>query len=103
MIVRRGAGKCIDSVVLGMAAVAFDPVPLDSVRRCRGDEFLPQLGILDRLLIRGAPPIPLPVVDPPRNAVADILAVCVEFDSARSLQGFQSADRGEQFHAIVRR
>ena len=73
-----GAGERVDAVVLGMAAVALDPMPFDPVRRRGVDQLLPQLGILDRLPVRGAPAVLPPSVDPARDPVADINAVGVE-------------------------
>jgi hypothetical protein len=33
LVVRGGAGERVDSVVLGMAAVALHPLPFDTMRR----------------------------------------------------------------------
>ena len=43
-------------------------------------EPLPELDILHRLLVGGAPAVALPAVDPLRDAVAQILAVGVKVD-----------------------
>ena len=96
-----GTGKCINSVVFRVAAVTFHPAPFDSVRRRGRDKFLPQLGILDRLLVRSAPAVALPIVDPARDPVADIDAVGVKLDAARPGKCLEPFDRGDQFHAIV--
>ena len=47
----RGAGEVVDAVVLGVAAMALDPMPFDLVRLGRVEQRLPQLGILDRLAV----------------------------------------------------
>ena len=74
-----GAGEGIDPVVLGVAAVTLDPMPVDSVPRRGRDQLLPQLGVLDRLLVRGAPAVALPIVDPAGDAIADVDAVGMQF------------------------
>ena len=66
----------------GVAGVAPDPMPAHLVRLQRGVEALPQLGVLDRLLVGGTPAVLLPAVDPPGDALADILAVSGEIDDA---------------------
>src|SRR5262249_39654166 len=71
------------------------------MRLQRGIEALPQLDILDRLLVRGAPAVALPAVDPAGDALPDILAVGVEIDGARLLQRFERRDRRHQFHLVV--
>ncbi len=66
-------------------------------------ELLPKFGILDRLLIGCAPAILPPIVDPAGNSVAQIDAVGMKIDLARSLQCLEALDRGHEFHAIVGR
>src|ERR1700752_4987402 len=51
------ARQLIGALVFGMAGVALDPVPAHFVRLQRGIEALPQFGILDRLLVGGAPAV----------------------------------------------
>src|ERR1700729_1306530 len=77
-----------------MAAVALHPDPVDLVRCARGVEALPQLDILHRLLVGGAPAVLLPAVDPLGDAVAHIDAVGEEAYAARALQRLQP-------HAVV--
>ena len=101
LVVGGGAGERVDPVVFGVAAMALDPVPFDSVGGAGGDQLLPQLGILHRLLVGGAPAVALPVVDPARDPVADIDAVGVKLDAARPGKCLEPFDRGDQFHAIV--
>ena len=98
---RRVAGEPVGAFVLGMAGMALHPVPLDPVRRGGVEQFLPQLGILDRLLRRRLPAVAAPAVDPLGDAVADIDAVGGEDHLAGALQRLQRADRGEQLHAVV--
>ena len=53
--------------------VALDPVPFELVRRARRVEPLPQIDILDRLLVGGLPAVLLPAVDPLGDAVPHVL------------------------------
>lgn len=51
LIVGFGAGERVYSVILGMSAMALDPVPVDPVPGRSLDERLPQIGILHRFLV----------------------------------------------------
>src|SRR5581483_7668491 len=97
----RGAGERVGAFVLGMAGMAAHPVPGDPVRRSGAVEALPQIEILDRLLVRGAPAARLPAGQPAGDAVAHILAVGVERHPARPRQRLQPGDRRRQLHAVV--
>jgi len=57
----------------------------------RGIEPLPQIDVLDRLLVRRAPAVPLPAMDPAGDALTQILAVGVR----STVQGFFSASSAE--------
>src|SRR5690242_7631628 len=83
------AGKLVGALVLVMAGMALDPVPANLVRLQGFVEPLPQLGVLHRLLVGGAPAISLPAVNPTGDALPHILAVGVEIDLARLFQRFQ--------------
>src|SRR4029077_14882194 len=80
------ARQLIGALVLLMAGGALDPVPAHLMRLQRRVEALPQLGILDRLLVAGAPAVLLPAMNPPRDALAHILAVGGEVDHAGLFQ-----------------
>src|SRR5258707_11909195 len=84
-----------------MAAVTPHPDPVDLVRRARGVEALPQLDILHRLLVGGAPAVLLPAMDPLGDAVTHVDAVGEKAHAARSLQRLQSLDGRHQLHAVV--
>src|SRR4051812_3408077 len=86
LIVGRGAGEGIDAVIVGMAAVPLDPAPVDPVRGGGRDQLLPQLGILNRLPVRGPPAVALPIVDPTRDSVADVDAVGMQLHPAGALE-----------------
>src|ERR1700759_734189 len=81
--------------------MAPHPDPIDLVWRPRGVEALPQLDILHRLLVRGAPSVLLPAVDPLGDAVAHVDAVGEETHAARPLQRLQPLDGRHQLHAVV--
>src|SRR5690606_7129639 len=61
----------------------------------------PKVGVLDRLLVGGAPIAPLPVGQPLRHALLHILGIRVHHHVARPLERLQRLDDGQQFHAIV--
>src|SRR6185437_14218065 len=68
------ARELIGALVHGMTGVALHPVPAHLVMAERGIEPLPQIDILHRLLVGGAPAVLLPAVDPASNAAAHIFA-----------------------------
>ena len=41
LVIGGGAGEGVDTVVFGVTAMTFDPMPLDSVRLSRADQLLP--------------------------------------------------------------
>ena len=51
LVVGRGAGKRVDAIVLRMAAVALHPVPINSMRLAGRYKLLPELSVLDWLLV----------------------------------------------------
>src|SRR6266700_1270705 len=95
------ARELVGALVLVMAGMALDPVPAHLVRLQRRVEPLPEFDVLDRLLVRGAPAIALPAVNPGRDALPHILAVGIEIDLAGLLQRLQRRDRRHQLHAVV--
>src|SRR4029077_447618 len=66
-------------------------------------EPLPKIDVFDRLLVGRAPVPPFPPVDPFGDAVAQILTVAVEPNTARTLQRLEPRDRRHHLHAIVGR
>src|SRR6185437_6180699 len=68
-----------------------------------GVEALPQLDVLDRLLVGGTPAVLLPAVDPPGGALEHVLAVGVELHHAGPLQRLEARDRAHQLHLVVGR
>src|SRR5262245_5673492 len=82
--------------------MAFDPDPLDVVLPAELVEAQPEVLILHRLLVGGAPAAPLPVVDPGADAALHVLRIGVQPDAGGLAQRFQRADDRGQLHAVVR-
>ena len=93
--------SAVGPLVFGMTGMPPHPDPADLVPRRRPIEPLPQIDVLDGLVVGGAPAAPLPVVDPFGDAVAQILAVAVEPYPATPFQRFEAHDRRQHLHAIV--
>src|SRR6516165_6750059 len=91
----------IGAFVFGVAGMTAHPDPGDIVPSSGGVEPVPEIDVLDWLLVGGEPPAALPAVHPFGDAVAQILAVAVEAHPAGALQSFQSRDRRRHLHAIV--
>jgi hypothetical protein len=62
----------------------------------------PQVHVLDRLPVRGAPAALFPVADPRADAELHVLRVGVEPSPGAVLERFQGADHGDELHAVVR-
>jgi len=98
-----GAGENIATFILGMAGVAFEPVPGDVVV---GGEFVegdPQIFVLDRGLSEGAPVLTFPERNALGDAGFDVFGIGVEGDVATFAEGAESFDGAGEFHAVVRR
>src|SRR5262247_3421408 len=65
-------GELVRPLVLRMAGVALHPMPLDLMLSPQLVELAPQVLVLHRLLVGGAPAAPLPAVDPGGDAVLDV-------------------------------
>ena len=90
--------------VLDVPGMALEPPPLDPwVPLAGGVQTLPQVLILDRLLVGGAPAALTPALDPLGDALAQILAVGEQAPRHRPLQRLECRDRRHQLHAVVGR
>src|SRR5882672_5578067 len=78
--------QAIDAFIAGVARVTLYPVPGDAVTDHERIELLPEVDVLHRLLVGRAPVAALPVADPGRDAVLDVLRVGIHFDLAGSGQ-----------------
>src|SRR5262245_36503040 len=86
-------GQRVRALVLRVAGVALDPMPLDVVLRGERVELAPQVFVLHRLLVRGAPAFSLPIADPRGDALHHVDRIGVELDAAAALQRLERADR----------
>src|SRR5690242_9814503 len=102
-LVDLGPGQRVGAVVLGVAAMAFHPGPVHAMRLGGSVEALPQLDVLDRLLVGGAPAVLLPAVYPPGGALEHVFAVGVELHHAGPLESLEARDRAHQLHLVVGR
>lgn len=83
--------------------MTFYPSPLDSPCRDLFGEGLPEVHVLDRLVV-GSPPTPSdPVGNPFGDAIDDVLGVRIDDQISRSVGIFEGFDRSGQFHAVVGR
>ena len=78
-------------------------MPGDFVATLRFIEALPEFDVFHRLSVGGCPAAFLPIVNPARNAAAQILRIGMQIDVAGPAQSFQRRNGGQQFHAIIRR
>lgn len=79
-------GQLIGTFVEFVATVPLDPAPVDAVTLLRGIECLPQIDILDRLLVGSFPAVFLPAVNPGGDTVLHILRIGMQDDGARAGQ-----------------
>src|SRR5258708_496511 len=90
--------QLVDALVLGVAGMAFDPMPAHlMLAECRLKP-LPEVDVLHRLAIGRLPAVLFPAVNPAGDAAAQILAVGVEIDRRRAFQRFERRDCGKQLH-----
>ena len=85
--------------------MALDPTPFHCMTRVGHQlvEFLPKIGIFDRLLGCGSPSFGFPAMDPFCDAFSHILAVQLEGDFAGPLEGLEGFNDSGQLHAVVGR
>src|SRR5215472_10490265 len=96
------AGQGVGAVVQVVAAVAGDLVPRHVVARHLGEESLPEIAVLHRLLLRVAPAVLAPALVPlVAEAVHHVGAVAVELDGAPLGEGAEALKRGHELHAVV--
>ena len=90
-------------LVARISRVAFDPDPIDFVQGAEGIELLPQVHVLDGLLVGCAPASPFPIVDPDADAFLNVLRIGVQTNFAGALERLECADDRSQLHAVVGR
>src|ERR1051326_424009 len=95
------ARPTVGALVLDMAGVAAQPMPMHFMVPQRRVEPLPQVDVADRLLVGGAPAVLLPGVDAFGDAAAQVLAVGIELDDARAFERLERRNGGGELHAVV--
>ncbi len=81
--------------------MALHPSPLDLVSGCQLIKRLPQIRILDRLLVGGLPAVALPAMNPFADALLHIRRVGKNNGITRPRKYTERFDHGRHFHAIV--
>jgi hypothetical protein len=84
-----------------VTTVPLDPVEGWLALAQKNIERVPQILVLDSLLRRVPPTIPLPLRHPLCSSFDDVLAVGVEVDIARLGDGFYCFDCSRQLSALV--
>src|SRR5262249_53451409 len=98
----RGDGEAIRALVEGHAGVARHLVPRDLVALGLGEQALPEIAVLDGLLLRVPPAVGAPALVPTiAEAVDEIGAVAVQRDEATAGHGAQALEGGAELHALV--
>ena len=95
------ARQLIASIIVVVERVPFGPLPLRQVRIRQLIQRDPQVLIIYRLLIRFAPVVFLPAVNPLRNAVLHVFRIRHDFYGAFFLETRKTFDSGCQFHAVI--
>src|SRR5436190_16198744 len=93
--------QSVCALVLRVAGMAAHPVPLYNMLIRHLAEALPEVDVLDRLLVRRAPAAPPPVVDPGGDALLYVERVGVKPHAARTLERLERADDRHELHAVV--
>src|SRR3989441_1783036 len=94
--------QLVRPLVLGVAGMAPHPVPFHIVQGCQLVEPLPQVDILHRLLVGGAPAAALPVMHPFRDPLRHIQGIGIEPYAAWALERLEGPDRRGELHAVIR-
>src|SRR5579863_845946 len=95
------ASEPVGPLVFRMARMAAHPDPLDAVARLRRLQLLPEIDVLYRLVVRGAPAARFPAWQPLPNSISQVSAVGVKTHDGRLLERFQRTNRRRHFHPVV--
>src|ERR1044072_2795390 len=96
----RLVGEPVRPLVVRHARVTLHPMPFDAVPLDLALQLLPQIDVLDGLLVCSAPVTRFPLRQPFENTFAHVLGIRVERDRARLLQRCERANRRGQLHAV---
>ena len=91
----------VAALVFRVFAVAANPVEGKAVRLAKFVEFAPEVFVLDWFFGSGLPPTRDPLVEPFVEAIEDVLAVRMDFDITRFLDGAKAFDDRGELHAVV--
>src|SRR2546428_2927980 len=94
--------QLVGPLVLGVTGMALHPVPLHIVQGCQLVEPLPQVDILHRLLVGGAPAAALPVMHPFRDSLGHVQGIGIDLDSAWALWRLEGADDRRELPSGIR-
>src|SRR5919201_3492143 len=81
--------QTVRPLVLGVAGVTSYPMPFYVVDRGELIKPAPQIVVLHRLFVSGAPAAALPVIDPRRDAFLHVKRIGVKPYTARALERFE--------------
>src|SRR5262249_47910942 len=93
--------ESVCALVFRMPGMAAHPVPLYLMLGRDPVELLPQVDVLDRLLVGGAPAAAPPVVGSGGAAPLHVERVRIQAHAARALQRLERPDHRHQLHAVV--
>src|SRR5690606_27601096 len=94
-------GELVGALVARIAGVSAHPAPGNAMSVTGRIQRLPQVLVLHRLPVRGAPAARLPGRQPLLDAGAHVLRVGVQRDLDGTLQRAQRLDGRGEFHAVV--
>src|SRR3989442_12976459 len=94
--------QLVRPLVLRVTGMAPHPVPFHIVQGCQLVEPLPQVDILHRLLVGGAPAAALPVMHPFPDPLRHIQGIGVDLYSAGALERLEGADRRGELPPDIR-
>ena len=85
-----------------MTGVALNPDELHFVLALCGEQALPQIAVLDGLLVGSLPAAFFPSVNPVLvEGVNDVLRIGMDFDVAGAVERLECHDNGHELHAVV--
>ena len=80
----------------------LNPDELNLVLAFGGEQALPQIAVLDRLLVGSLPAAFFPSVNPVLvEGVDDVLRIGMDFDVAGAVECLERHDNGHELHAVV--
>src|ERR1700740_1265196 len=94
--------QLVRPLVLRVAGMAPHPVPLHFVQGRQLVEPPPQVDVLHRFLVGGAPAAALPVVHPFGDPLRHVQGIGIELYPAGALERLEGADRRGELPAVIR-